>query len=273
MTRLDVALVERGLVRSRNRAVREIAAGRVAVNGSTARKASVRVAPDDVLELTSADPWVARSAHKLLGALGDFGLTDFPAGLVCLDAGASTGGFTQVLLEHGARHVYAVDVGRDQLAPELAGDARVTDLSGHNLRELEPAWFSGPRPIDLVVADVSFISLTLLLDRLLTTTRPGGLLLLMVKPQFELTRSALDKHGVVTRAVDRAEAVVSVVSAVAGAGGQLFGWTPSRLPGPSGNREYFLGVRRAGSVGSGPAPVDPTALMTHVRAQISQEES
>jgi 23S rRNA (cytidine1920-2'-O)/16S rRNA (cytidine1409-2'-O)-methyltransferase len=273
VSRLDVALVQRGLVRSRNRAVREIAAGRVTVNGSTAGKASAQVADDDVLELTSADPWVARSAHKLLGALTDFGLTGFPTGLVCLDAGASTGGFTQVLLEHGARHVYAVDVGHGQLAPELSEDPRVTDMSGHNLRELEPGWFTGPQPIDLVVADVSFISLTLLLDRLLAATRPGGLLLLMVKPQFELTRAALDKHGVVTRAVDRAEAVVSVASAATGAEGEVFGWAPSRLPGPSGNREYFLGVRRSGSVGSGPAPVDPTALMTHVRTQIIQEES
>lgn len=273
MTRLDIALFDRGLVRSRNRAAREIAAGRVQVNRSVVRKPSHPVTPDDRIELTGRDPWVARSAHKLLGALTDFGLHTAPAGAICLDAGASTGGFTQVLLAGGARRVHALDVGHAQLAPELSADDRVHDLSGHNLRDLDPAWLAPDTAVDIAVADLSFISLTLVIEPLLAVTRPRGLLLLMVKPQFELRRSALDKHGVVTSAADRAEAVAGVIDSVLAAGAHVSAWVPSRLPGPAGNREYFLCVRPSRSVGSTPAPSGSGAPVADIRRRISQEDS
>ncbi|UVI34696.1 TlyA family RNA methyltransferase [Brevibacterium spongiae] len=261
MSRLDRALVDRGLVNSRSRAAREIAAGRVSVNGRTAAKASHDVAESDELSVTEPDPWVARSAHKLLGALDAFNLSgsdvsrsdlnqsdlSSPAltrpaldGLTALDAGASTGGFTQVLLHHGVREVWAVDVGHDQLATLLREDPRVHVREGLNLRELGN---SDVPVVDLVVADVSFISLRLLIEPLLAATAATGELLLMVKPQFELSRSSLDKHGVVTSGSNRRRALESVLSAVSEHSARVTDIAPSPLPGPSGNREYFLRVR------------------------------
>jgi 23S rRNA (cytidine1920-2'-O)/16S rRNA (cytidine1409-2'-O)-methyltransferase len=241
VSRLDRALVERGLLNSRSRAAREIAAGRVGVNGRTILKASHVVAVTDKLTVTEPDPWVARSAHKLLGALDAFDLTrpDL-ADLTALDAGASTGGFTQVLLDRGVAEVWAVDVGHDQLAPVLREDPRVRVREGLNLRELAS---SDVPTVDLVVADVSFISLRLLIEPLLAVTADDGQLLLMVKPQFELARSALDKHGVVTTAANRRRAIDSVLEAVNEHAARVTDIAPSPLPGPSGNREYFLRVR------------------------------
>ncbi|WP_151952821.1 TlyA family RNA methyltransferase [Brevibacterium sp. Marseille-P9724] len=233
--RLDAALVRRGLVRSRNRAQREIRAGRVAVDGQTATKPSATVSDTADITVDSADPWVARSAHKLIGALDAFALT--PSGLNCLDAGASTGGFTQVLLSRGAEHVWAVDVGTAQLDPGLRSSPAVTSLEEHNLRNLTGEWLGG-RKMQMTVADVSFISLTLIAQPLLENTE--GDLVLMVKPQFEAGRSALDKHGVVTDPQARAEAVCSVAEHVEKLGGQLCGIVQSSLPGPTGNIEYFL---------------------------------
>ncbi|WP_209324637.1 TlyA family RNA methyltransferase [Brevibacterium renqingii] len=241
MSRLDRALVERGLLGSRSRAAREIAAGRVGVNGRTVIKASHEVAETDELTVTEPDPWVARSAHKLLGALDAFDLNRSTiTGLTALDAGASTGGFTQVLLHAGAAEVWAVDVGHDQLAPSLREDPRVHVREGLNLRELSA---SDVPIVDLVVADVSFISLRLLIGELLQATSADGELLLMVKPQFELARSALDKHGVVTSAAGRRRALDSVCEAIAEHAARIVDIAPSPLPGPSGNREYFLRVR------------------------------
>ncbi|WP_291798534.1 TlyA family RNA methyltransferase [Brevibacterium sp.] len=257
--RLDVALVEAGLASSRNRAAREIRAGRVQVDGRGALRAADRVAAGARLRLEAPDPWVARSAHKLLGALADSGLRSAPDGAVCLDAGASTGGFTQVLLSHGAAAVHAADVGHGQLVPLLAQDHRVRDLPGTNVRELTPAQLAAPAPfhadgtVDLVVADLSFISLTLVLDGLLAVCRPGALLGLMVKPQFELGRSALDKHGVVADPADRVRAVLGVVRALGAAGAQPLAVSPSRLPGPAGNREVFVWARAR----TGPAAATP----------------
>jgi 23S rRNA (cytidine1920-2'-O)/16S rRNA (cytidine1409-2'-O)-methyltransferase len=241
VSRLDRALVDRNMLGSRSRAAREIAAGRVDVNGRTVTKASHEVAETDALTVTEPDPWVARSAHKLLGALEAFDLA--PAdltGLSALDAGASTGGFTQVLLHWGLAEVWAVDVGHDQLAPTLREHPRVHMREGLNLRDLAA---SDVPANDLVVADVSFISLRLLIDPLLQATTGDGQLLLMVKPQFELARSALDKHGVVTTAANRRRALESVIAAVAEHGARVIDIAASPLPGPSGNREYFLRVR------------------------------
>lgn len=249
--RLDTVLVDLGLVVSRNRAAREIRAGRVTVDGRTLTRPSSSVPEGALVGVDAPEPWVARSAHKLLGALEDLGVAPAVHGAVCLDAGASTGGFTQVLLEHGAASVHAVDVGHDQLVPQIAGDARVNDLPGTNVRALtrtDLAAASAPPfhadgTVDLVVADLSFISLTLVLDALLAVARSGAPLLLMVKPQFELERAALDKHGVVTDAADRAHALERVSAALTAAGAQVCGTAPSRLPGPAGNVEHFVLAR------------------------------
>jgi 23S rRNA (cytidine1920-2'-O)/16S rRNA (cytidine1409-2'-O)-methyltransferase len=234
-TRLDLELVGRGLARSRSHAQQQITAGLVTVNGSVAFRASERVAPKD--EVASAgDRYVSRAAHKLIGALDDLAVD---VGGRALDAGASTGGFTQVLLERGASVVYAVDVGTGQLSERLRGDPRVVVWEQTNLRDLELRHVDG-RPVDLVVADISFISLVLLVERLAAVTRSTGRLLLMVKPQFEVGREQLGKGGVVRSSDLRLESVTAVVSAAREHGWHLTGATPSRLPGPAGNVEYFV---------------------------------
>lgn len=266
--RLDTVLPALGLASSRTRAAREIRAGRVRVDGMVVRRPSAHVEAGALVEIDEPEPWVARSAHKLLGALDDLtqdgALTaDAVTGAVCLDAGASTGGFTQVLLARGAAAVHAVDVGHDQLVAEIARDPRVHDLPGTNVRaltrdalaEASDAPFHPDGTVDLVVADLSFISLTLVLDALLGVCRPGAPLLLMVKPQFELGRSALDRHGVVTRPADRARAVERVVTALDEHGAEVVATAPSRLPGPAGNIEHFVLAMAPGgssqSVGGG----------------------
>ena len=237
--RLDVALVTRGLARSRAQAADLIARGRVRVDGRRASRASEKVSDRTRIE-ADADPYVSRAAHKLLGALDATGTV--VAGR-CLDAGASTGGFTQVLLERGAERVYAVDVGHGQLAEPMASDPRVVPREGLNLRDLTLADVGG-EPVDVVVADVSFISLTLLVAPVLAVLDPAGVALLMVKPQFEVGRAALDAHCVVADPA-RADAAVDAVSDAAA---QL-GWTTvwrgeTALPGERGNREYFLKLAR-----------------------------
>lgn len=259
MTRLDRALVDRGVIRSRSRAAREIAAGHVCVNGRPVTKSSTPVADTDELRVAEADPWVARSAHKLLGAFDSFAIGDL-AGITALDAGASTGGFTQVLLSRHVAQVWAVDVGHGQFDPQLRDDSRVQVREGLNLRVLRD---SDVPDVDLVVADVSFISLRLLLAELLAATKPTGELLLMVKPQFELARSALDKHGVVTNPAARRRALDSVVAAIAEADARVVDAAASVLPGPSGNIEYFLRVR-PGSAAVDSDRLEPADLPGHL---------
>ncbi|EKU45961.1 TlyA family RNA methyltransferase [Brevibacterium casei] len=278
-TRLDRALVDRGLLPSRSRAAREIAAGRVSVNGTPATKPSAEVSGTDEITVSDPDPWVARSAHKLLGALDDFGI-DRLDGRTALDAGASTGGFTQVLLSRGVDRVWAVDVGHDQLAATLRDDPRVHVREGLNLRDLADSDVPA-HSVDLVVADVSFISLRLLVEPLLGVVRPGGELLLMVKPQFELARSVLDKHGVVTKPADRRRAVESVLAAITEAGARVSDIAASPLPGPSGNREYFLRVRPESTPGASdrlvtaeiPDRLDAIMLAQNMEAQSLEGES
>jgi 23S rRNA (cytidine1920-2'-O)/16S rRNA (cytidine1409-2'-O)-methyltransferase len=234
-SRLDVELVRRGLARSRSQAQAQIAAGLVTVNGSPVTRPAEQVAAADELVAVD-DGYVSRAAHKLTGALADLQV-EVPAR--ALDAGASTGGFTQVLLERGCSRVYAVDVGTGQLAPALAADPRVVVWEQTNLRDLELRHVED-ECVDLVVADVSFISLVLLLEPLTAVTRRNGQLLLMVKPQFEVGRTRLGKGGVVRSAEHRRDAVADVVRAA-----QELGWhaqraAPSRLPGPAGNVEYFV---------------------------------
>ncbi len=233
--RLDRLLLTSGLARSRSQARAMVAAGDVQVDGVVVTKPSATV-PDGARLTATTDPYVSRAAHKLLGALDDFGLV---VGGRVLDAGASTGGFTQVLLERGCTPVYAVDVGTDQLVPALRADPRVVVREQTNLRDLDLDHLDG-RPVDLVVADVSFISLTLLVGPLAAVTRPGGRMLLMVKPQFEVGRERLGRGGVVREPALHREAVESVLAAAAGRGWHAAAVRPSRLPGPAGNREFFV---------------------------------
>ncbi len=239
--RLDQALVSRGLARSRQHATELIRAGKVSVDGMVAAKPSL-VVRDDAEVDAPADRYVGRAAHKLLGALAD---SRTPVTGRALDAGASTGGFTQVLLEAGAERVYAVDVGHDQLAPSLRSDPRVVVHEGTNLRDLTLSHVDD-EPVDLVVADVSFISLGLLLAPMLGVLRPDGTALLMVKPQFEVGRDRLGPGGVVRDEQDRTLAVDGVAEAA-----EALGWTEdwrgrSQLPGPAGNVELFLRLRPSG---------------------------
>lgn len=238
--RLDTLLVERALARSRSHAAALVREGRVRVGGVLISKPAASVPQDVELDVES-DPWVSRAAHKLLGALDDLQV-EVPAR--CLDAGASTGGFTQVLLSRGAEQVFAVDVGTDQLAPDLRRDPRVTVHERTNLRDLTLSHV-GDLPVHLVVADVSFISLTLLLRPMLAVLDREGQALLMVKPQFEVGRERLGKGGVVRDAGLRAAAVVSVSAAADAEGWRTVGTAESRLPGPAGNVEYFVHLRSA----------------------------
>ncbi|MFL6026851.1 MAG: TlyA family RNA methyltransferase [Friedmanniella sp.] len=236
--RLDRLVVARGLARSRSQAQALILAGSVRVDGTVVRKPSAAVAADAVLRADD-DPYVSRGAHKLLGALQDLELTVSGR---ALDAGSSTGGFTQVLLERGCAPVYAVDVGTDQLAEPLRRDPRVVVQEQTNLRDLELRHVGG-RPVDLTVADVSFISLTLLMAPFAAVTAATGLMLLMVKPQFEVGRERLGRGGVVRSAELHRTAVAGVAAAAERAGWSLHAVRPSRLPGPAGNREFFLLLR------------------------------
>ncbi|HET9872582.1 MAG TPA: TlyA family RNA methyltransferase [Propionibacteriaceae bacterium] len=236
--RIDRALVARGLVRSRGQAQELIGAGRVHLNGTAVAKASALVSVDDRLQVEH-DHYVSRAAHKLLGALDDLNLS---VGGRALDAGASTGGFTQVLLERGCQVVYAVDVGHGQLAAQLRQNPSVVSCERTNLRDLTLRHVDG-EPVDLVVADVSFISLTLLVPPLTTVLSRTGDLLLMVKPQFEVGRAILGKNGVVRSTDLHRDAIARVAEAAAVQGWLVWQIAPSRLPGPAGNLEYFVRFR------------------------------
>jgi 23S rRNA (cytidine1920-2'-O)/16S rRNA (cytidine1409-2'-O)-methyltransferase len=249
--RLDLELVRRGLARSRGHAKELIEAGDVSVGGTRATKAATPVAADEAIDVREEGPrWVGRAAYKLVGALEAFG----PDGLTvtgrrCLDVGASTGGFTQVLLHHGAAHVTALDVGRGQLAPEVAADDRVTERSGTTVRGLTPEDIGGT--VDLLVADLSFISLTLVLVDLARLLDADGDAVVLVKPQFEVGRARLGKGGVVRSAADRAWAVTEVARAAIDAGLHPKALAPSPIEGGEGNVEYLLWLtpRAAESIG------------------------
>lgn len=271
-TRLDVALVRQGLARSRQRAAELIAAGQVRVGGAPARKPAQVVGVLDEISVAAGEEWVSRAAHKLLGALDALdslgtGSPD-PAGAVCLDAGASTGGFTHVLLERGAERVLAVDVGHGQLDPALDADPRVWLREGLNIRELRPADL--PEVPRVVVADLSFISLTLVLGPLLAVCAPGGDLLLLVKPQFEVGRRRLGAGGVVTSAALRREAVLGVARAAVAHGASVRAVVPSLVAGEHGNREYFLWLTAPGD-GAATEGAVPDDLEAAVRAAVDRD--
>lgn len=256
--RLDAELVRRSLARSREHASQLIAAGRVTVGGATATKAATQVetsAAVVVAEDAGEPDYVSRGGHKLAGAFAAF----TPLGLAvegrrALDAGASTGGFTDVLLRTGAAEVVAVDVGYGQLAWSLQSDDRVTVQDRTNVRELTLDHLGGV-PADLIVGDLSFIPLGLVLPALVRCAAPDADLVLMVKPQFEVGRERLGSGGVVRSTQLRAETVRKVAAQGAELGLGVLGVTASPLPGPSGNVEYFLWLR-AGAPPLDPADVD-----------------
>jgi 23S rRNA (cytidine1920-2'-O)/16S rRNA (cytidine1409-2'-O)-methyltransferase len=263
--RLDAELVRRSLARSREHAQQLVSEGRVRVGGAPARKAATQVdeaAPVVVVAAASGPDYASRGAHKLIGALESLD----PAGVLvrgrsCLDAGASTGGFTDVLLRRGAAHVVCVDVGYGQLAWPLRSDARVTVMDRTNVRSLTAADL--PYRPELVVADLSFISLRLVLPALAAMVAPGADLLLMVKPQFEVGREALSAEGgggVVRDPQLRADAVLAVARAAHDLGLGTAGVVASPLPGPSGNVEYFLHLRADAQ------PPDPAGVRKAVAA-------
>ena len=252
--RLDAELVRRGLARSREHAAALIDAGRVSVAGAVATKPATGVTTDVALLVQPPDAahpeYASRGGHKLAGALAAFTPGGFRvAGRRCLDAGASTGGFTDVLLRAGAREVVAVDVGYGQLAWPLRQDPRVTVHDRTNVRDLTLEVVG--EPVEVVVADLSFISLRLVLDPLLAVCRPDADLALMVKPQFEVGRERLGRGGVVRDPELRAEAVMAIADAAASRGWGAQGVARSPLPGPSGNVEFFLWLaHRAPAVGA-----------------------
>jgi 23S rRNA (cytidine1920-2'-O)/16S rRNA (cytidine1409-2'-O)-methyltransferase len=253
--RLDAELVRRGLARSREQAAQLVAAGQVRVPGRPAVKPATQVTAAEpiVVDQPAGETYVSRGGHKLAGALDTFAGSGLRVeGRRALDAGASTGGFTDVLLRRGARSVVCVDVGYGQLAWSLRTDERVTVLDRTNVRELEPAGVGDP--VELVVADLSFISLRLVLPALARVTDPDGDLVVMVKPQFEVGREALGAGGVVRDPAERAAAVAQVAAGASGLGLGVAGVTASPLPGPAGNVEYFLWLRR------GAPDLDPAQL-------------
>ena len=262
--RLDAELVRRGLARSREHAATLIQDGRVTVAGARATKPATGVTTDAAI-VVREDPetpdYVSRGGHKLAGALAVLE----PLGLVvegrrCLDAGASTGGFTDVLLRHGAAQVVAVDVGYGQLAWSLRQDPRVVVHDRTNIRDLTLDVVGAP--VDVVVGDLSFISLTLVLDALLGVCAPDADLALMVKPQFEVGKERVGKGGVVRDPALRAEAVTTVAEAAHARGWGARAVAASPLPGPSGNREFFLWLR------GGPASLTTAEVDAVVRSPV-----
>lgn len=264
--RLDAELVRRGLARSRQDAADLLSSRRVLLDGSPVDKPATQVDPGQALVVEAADHprYASRGGLKLAGALDALGAAaPVVAGRRALDAGASTGGFTDVLLRRGASSVVAVDVGYGQLAWHLRQDPRVTVLDRTNVRTLRPADVAPPP--DLVVADLSFISLTLVLPALAGVAASDAAFLLLVKPQFEVGRDRLGSGGVVRDPALRAAAVRSVADAAAGTGLRTCAVVASPLPGPSGNVEYFIGLRRA-------ADGDPAGQDAALDAMIARAE-
>ena len=264
--RLDAELVRRGLAKSREQAGELVAAGLVTVAGQRAAKPATQVTRDAPISIAEeGEPrFVSRGGHKLAGALAVVGGSvppgqqSGPAGLVvagrpCLDAGASTGGFTDVLLRAGAAHVVAADVGYGQLAWSLRTDPRVTVLDRVNVRNLDQVEALAPVP-ELVVADLSFISLTLVLPALVACAAPDADFVLLVKPQFEVGKGRVGAGGVVRDTADRSASVRKVTDAAGQLGLGVLGVTASPLPGPAGNVEYFVWLRR------GAPPLDEDQL-------------
>lgn len=240
--RIDVLLVERGLCDSRARAQARVLAGEVIVDDRRVDKAGEKVPRDAHIRLKGQEmPWVSRGGLKLDAALAWFGVD--PAGLVCVDIGASTGGFTDVLLQRGAARVFAVDVGYGQLAHRLRSDARVTNLERTHIVKLAVGTLS-PAP-RLAVVDVSFISLVQVLPALLPHLAADARVVCLIKPQFEVGKGAVGKGGIVRDASLYAEVEQRIRACCADIGLQVIGWHDSPIAGGDGNREFFVDARRA----------------------------
>jgi 23S rRNA (cytidine1920-2'-O)/16S rRNA (cytidine1409-2'-O)-methyltransferase len=251
-------MADRGLARSRTQAARLIAAGLVTVNGKPAVKASLLVEDSHYIEIAERDHYVSRAAHKLVAALDAFAVP--VSGRLVLDVGASTGGFTQVLLERGARQVIALDVGHGQLAPQIRSDPRVAVVEGFNARSLNAGDLATASNVSavptLVVADISFISLGMVLPALVETVGVGADFVLLVKPQFEVGRTGI-REGVVRSAALRSEAVMNVLWAAWDLGLGTAGVIPSPIAGTAGNREFLVWLSAA-------AGTNPTEWMQRV---------
>ena len=246
--RLDSELVRRGLAPSRERAQADIAAGRVTVGGAPARKASRMVDASEAVLVHGPPPkFVSRAGVKMEGAVEYFALHDIVAGARVLDAGASTGGFTDCLLQYGASEVIAVDVGHNQLHEKLEGDPRVHSIERTNLRTVDPSLL-GP-PVDLVVGDLSFISLSLVLDTLSAAAVPGAVYVLLVKPQFEAGRTEVSKgKGIIDNPLIWRRVLAEVSAALLDRNAAIMGVMVSPITGSDGNVEFILMGRFAGSV-------------------------
>jgi 23S rRNA (cytidine1920-2'-O)/16S rRNA (cytidine1409-2'-O)-methyltransferase len=240
--RLDVLLVQRGLVESRERAQAMIFAGQVLVNGQKQEKAGVLVAEDAELRIIGeALPFVSRGGLKLEAALTEFRIA--VEGKIALDVGASTGGFTDCLLMHGAKKVYAVDVGYGQMAWKLRQDPRVITIERMNIREIDPSLL--PDPLDIAVADVSFISLEKVIPGILQFLKPDAEIVALIKPQFEVGREQVGKGGIVRDEAARTAAVDRIVAFVREQGFEVKGVIPSPITGQDGNVEFLMyAVRR-----------------------------
>ncbi len=247
MSRLDQALVERGLCESREKARRAVMAGRAMINGQAARKPSDTVKADDRLTLATPETYVSRGGHKLEHALQHFRVD--VSGQTAVDLGASTGGFTDCLLQRGASRVYAVDVGQGQLAWKLRRDPRVVVMEKTNARELTAAVFPPPFvSADLVTIDCSFISLRKILPAAIALLRPSGSILALIKPQFEAGKAEADKgEGVITDPLIHQRVLRELEDCVAGqAGVRWRGVTESPLRGPAGNKEFLVLIEKVG---------------------------
>jgi 23S rRNA (cytidine1920-2'-O)/16S rRNA (cytidine1409-2'-O)-methyltransferase len=248
--RLDLLMVERGLAESREKAQGMILAGEVRVNGERSDKAGAQISEEARIEATGGSAkYASRGGIKLEGALEDFGVD--PGGQICLDIGASTGGFTDCLLQRGARKIYAVDVTPQQMAWRLVQDARVSQIKA-NARNLRPEQI--PEPVDLVTMDVSFIAVAKVLPAVVAAAGPGAEYLILVKPQFELDRGDIGRGGIVRDASLHDRAIERVRAAAEGAGLRVEGVRPSCLTGAEGNQEFFLHARKnAHESGGNPA--------------------
>jgi len=240
--RADIFLVENGYAASRAEAQAAIRAGHVSADGKPVLKSSQMLAANAAIEYAKPHPYVSRGALKLAAALDRFDLS--PAGLTCIDVGASTGGFTEILVERGARAVYAVDVGHDQLHPKLAADPRVILLEGVNARDLEQTQV--PEQVGAVVADVSFIGLKLVLPAALKLAVKGAWLVALVKPQFEAGVGKVGKGGIVKDKSVQEEALQNIVGWLGAQGGwSVIGTMESPIAGGDGNREFLLAARKS----------------------------
>lgn len=238
--RADVYLVEQGFAASRTEAQTSIRAGLVTADGQTILKPSQLLEDETAIVYHKAHPYVSRGALKLIAALDHFGLS--PEGLICLDVGASTGGFTELLLERGAARVYAVDVGHGQLREKLSGDERVVSLEGTDARGLTSTQI--PQAPQAIVADVSFIGLKLVLPAALALAQ-GAWLVVLVKPQFEVGRSHVSKGGIVKDEAAQSEAVEAIVSLLKKSHWNVLGTIDSPITGGDGNREFLVAARQA----------------------------